>query len=66
MSQLQDGKAMVNEAEAIENDIADLERRLAEAKLKQRQALQQRNSTEESELEATLGELCFVQHLPSL
>ncbi|KAK3953065.1 hypothetical protein QBC32DRAFT_339943 [Pseudoneurospora amorphoporcata] len=47
MSQLHHERDIPNEAETIENEIADLERRLAEAKLKQRQ--QQRDSTQEAE-----------------
>ncbi|KAK3403294.1 UreF-domain-containing protein [Sordaria brevicollis] len=42
MSQLQYKTTPLSDAEAIENEIADLERRLAEAKEKQRQAQQQR------------------------
>ncbi|KAK3501315.1 UreF-domain-containing protein [Neurospora crassa] len=50
MSQLQHERALSNDAEAIEDEIADLERRLAEAKERQRQAQQQRSVVQESNL----------------
>ncbi|EGO60893.1 hypothetical protein NEUTE1DRAFT_76476 [Neurospora tetrasperma FGSC 2508] len=50
MSQLQHERALSNDAEAIEDEIDDLERRLAEAKERQRQAQQQRSVVQESNL----------------
>ncbi|KAK3499552.1 UreF-domain-containing protein [Neurospora hispaniola] len=50
MSQLQHERALSNDAEVIEDEIADLERRLAEAKERQRQAQQQRSVVQESNL----------------
>lgn len=66
MSQLQHERAVSNDTEAIEDEIADLERRLAEAKERQRQAQQQRSVVQESNLGVISGELHLVLPFPFL